>query len=158
MRVPLNLIKTGKYTTGGEFVFKSTNASYKGYYYELNGSYFIGKEFKENADEIIKIKEANTLLSRASTFMYSYVSGITSQQLARDPLKSIQPNMETDVVPIRYFARKTNVIPINIKEISLETYDSVKNDPLYQTTFISKIQSIDKADTQMPGLKLFLFG
>lgn len=162
MRVPLNLIKTGKYTTGGEFVFKNTNASYKGYYYELNDSYFIGKKFNPEAEEIIKLKDSNLLLSNAATFIYSTISGITSQQLAPKKIQSIQPNMDTDIVPVRYFVKQTNIIPSSIKEVNEDTYNSVLNNPLFQTTFVGKHnginQSIDQANIQIPGLKSFLVG
>ena len=40
MRIPSNIIQTGKYTSGGEFVEKLTNKPYQGYYYELNGSLY----------------------------------------------------------------------------------------------------------------------
>jgi len=41
---PKNKIQTGLYTTGGEFVFISTQQSYTGPYYKLyNGKYFTGQ-------------------------------------------------------------------------------------------------------------------
>jgi hypothetical protein len=160
MRVPSNLIKTGKYTTGGEFVFPRTNTPYKGYYYEFNSSYFIGKEFNANAEEIIKIKETNSLLSRAATFVYSYISGVSTQQLQTPKITSVQNiprNQE-----YRLFCKQINISPETIKEIDEPTYLSLQNVPLFITTFIGTYdgvyQNVDQANTQLPGLKSFLLG
>ena len=43
MIVPNNIIQTGKYTSGNEFVYKLTNAFYQGYYYILDNSYYFFK-------------------------------------------------------------------------------------------------------------------
>jgi c-di-AMP phosphodiesterase-like protein len=149
MRVPANLIQESKYTTGGEFVFKNTNTPYKGYYYNLNNSYFIGKTFDPNAEEIIKIQNSNILLSNLSTFIYSTITGITSQQLSPKKIQSIIPTSLD-----RYFVKYNNII----KEVSKDTYTLVLNDPTYQTAYIDNTHPIDQADKQMPGLKTFLTG
>jgi len=52
MRIPANVIETGKYTSGGEFVYKLNQSPYKGYYYILNERFFEGKEYKADAQEI----------------------------------------------------------------------------------------------------------
>lgn len=158
MRIPANVIETGKYTSGGEFVYKSNQSPYKGYYYILNERFFEGKEYKADAQEIIQIKESNTLLYRLTTAAFSLASGITSQSLRQRPVPSVQSNIEGVFTPIRYFSRKVNVKPTVIKEISKETYDSLQGDPLYQTTFVGPDQSIDQAEKQLPGLKAFLEG
>jgi hypothetical protein len=156
MRVPKNVIQTGLYTSGKEFVYKNTQSPYKGYYYSLNDSYYVGKEYKQNADELIKIAQSNTLLSNSSTALFSAISGITSQMLRAAKVPAIQSNIESNSVPIRYFMRQVNVQPVTIKEISKEIYESLQGNPLYQTTFVSKDQNIDQADRQLPGLKTFL--
>ena len=158
MKIPANVIETGKYTSGGEFVYKSNQSPYKGYYYILNDRFFEGKEYKADAQEIIQIKESNTLLYRLATAAFSLASGITSQSLRQRPVPSVQSNIEGVFTPIRYFSRKVNIKPIIIKEISKETYDSLQGDPLYQTTFVGPDQSINQAEKQMPGLKDFLEG
>ena len=35
LRILKNLIVTSKYTSGGEYMFKSTQKEYKGYYYDF---------------------------------------------------------------------------------------------------------------------------
>ena len=156
MKIPANVIETGKYTSGGEFVYKTNQTPYKGYYYILSNRFFAGKEYSADAQEIIQIKESNTLLYRLATAAFSLASGITSQSLRQKPVPSLQTNIEGTPTPIRYFSRKVNIKPITIKEISKETYDSLQGDSLYQTTFVGPNQSIDKAEKQMPGLKAFL--
>ena len=59
MRVPSNLIQLGKYTIGGELVDTKTNKPYQGYYYELSGKFFPGKEFNPTAPELKKV-DSNT--------------------------------------------------------------------------------------------------
>ena len=158
MKIPKNIIKTGKYTSGGEFYFKITQAPYKGYYYILNNSYYAGKEYSENASEIIKIQQTNNMLFRGSTAIFSAISGITSQMLKLPKITSIQPNTESNSVPERYFSSQINVKPTTIKEISKDTYDSLQGNSFYKTTFIGSTQSIDQAEKQLPGLKAFLEG
>lgn len=156
MKVPSNVIEKGKYTSGGEFVYKTNQSPYKGYYYIINNRFFEGKEYKSDAPEIIKIVESNTLLYRLATAAFSLASGITSQSLRQKPVPSLQVNVESTLAPIRYFSKKVNVQPTIIKEINKITYDSLQGDPLYQTTFVGPNQSIDKAEKQLPGLKTFL--
>ena len=158
MRIPKNLIETGKYTSGKEFVYKITQTPFQGYYYILDNLYYVGKEYNKDAPELIKITSSNTLLNRKSTSIFSLVSGITSQALKTPKITSVQPNIENNKVDTRYFSRQVNIQPIIIKEIDKESYDSLQNNPLYQTTFIGNGQTIDQANTQMPGLKAFLIG
>jgi hypothetical protein len=157
MRIPANLI-TGSYTSGTEFVYKQTNVPYKGYYYSLNNSYYTGKSYNSESIEIITLSQANSLLSDPDTAVYAFISGITSQQLQKEKITSIQVDIENNPVLSRYFCSNVNVYPKLIKEISKATYDSIKNDPLYQTTFLDSTQGIDQADKQLPGLKTWLLG
>jgi hypothetical protein len=158
MKIPKNIIKTGKYTSGGEFYFKITQAPYKGYYYILNNSYYVGKEYSENAPEIIKIQQTNTMLFRDPTAIFSAISGITSQTLKSPKVTSVQPNTESTLKPIRYFSSYINVKPTIIKEISKSAYKLLKKVPLCRTTFIGPTQSIDQAEKELPGLKTWLLG
>jgi len=156
MRIPANIIETGKYTTGRELVYKETQTPYQGYYYILNNRYFVGKEYKVDAPELIKITQSNTLLFRPSTAIFSAISGITSKMLRPAKVSSVQSNIESNSTLIRYFSQQVNIKPTIIKEISKETYDSLQQNPLYITTFVGPTQNIDKANQQMPGLKAFL--
>jgi hypothetical protein len=164
MRVPSNKIVTGKYTSGGELADAKTNAPYQGYYYELNKSLYAGKEFKNNAPKLVKIEDANKLYNRYSTALYSAISGVTSQQLQQPKLVGINTssNPVNNKNTTRFFTKKINVQPIIIKEVDEETYKSLQNNPIYQTTYVGvyngKNQTLDQAEKQMPGIETFLLG
>jgi hypothetical protein len=159
MKIPANIIVENKYTQGNEYIEEKTNKNYQGYYYELNGLLYAGKSYSDNALKIIPITDRNKMLTQGlSVATFSVVSGITSQDLEQQPVPSIYVNTESDLVPVRYFSSQVNIQPKIIKEISKETYDSLKTNSLYQTTFIGPTQSIEQADKQMPGLKSFLLG
>jgi hypothetical protein len=157
MKIPANIIETGKYTVGGELVYKETQASYKGYYYILNKRYFTGKEYTSDAPELVKIEQSNTLLYRPTTAIFSAISGITAKSLRSPKIPSLQSDARS-APSIRYFSQQVNVKPTIIKEISKETYDSLQGNSLFITTFIGPNQTIDQAEKQMPGLKAFLIG
>jgi len=163
MRVPINKIQTGKYTSGNEFVEKITNTPYQGYYYELSNKFYVGKEFNPNAVEIIRIQQQNQLYNLSQdAALFSFLSGITSQALTQRrvfsvPFQEVSPPIYLDI-DTRYFSQKVNTNPILIKEVNKETYDSLQGNSLYKTTFIGPNQDIDQADQQMPGLKTWLLG
>jgi hypothetical protein len=165
MRVPKNIIQVGKYTSGGEFVEEKTNKPYQGYYYELNGSLYTGREYSIDAIKIIKKEDQNQLYNSSNTALFSLVSGITSQQLSVPSINSINVNNLSDVglrsyPSTRFYTQKINVNPIIIKEVDEKSYISVRGNPLYKTTFIGNYNDInqneDQAEKQMPGLKTFL--
>jgi len=164
MKVPSNIIQTGKYTSGGEFVEELSNKPYQGHYYELNGSLYTGKEYSVNAVKIIKKQNQNQLYNSTSTAMFSFMSGITSQQLSVPPINSINNNVLNGygIQPpsTQFFAQKINVNPITIKEIDEKSYTSLQGTPLYKTTFVGNYngvnQNVDQAEAQVPGLKTFL--
>ena len=78
IRIPKNIIVESKYTIGNEYILLSSYQQYQGYYYEMNGKYFAGKEFDQNAPELQKIlsSKSNNLLTLASTFLFGKLSGI----------------------------------------------------------------------------------
>jgi hypothetical protein len=78
MRIPANIITENKYTIGKEFINRKTHKLYQGYYYELNNKFFAGKEFNNNAPELIKIKsdQVNNLLLTAATYVFGSLSKV----------------------------------------------------------------------------------
>jgi hypothetical protein len=131
---------------------------------KLNKSLYAGKEFKNNAPKLVKIEDANKLYNRYSTALYSAISGVTSQQLQQPKLVGV--NTSSNVVnrknTTRFFTKKVNVQPIIIKEVNEDTYESLQNDPIYQTTYVGTYnntnQTPDQAEKQMQGIKTFLLG
>lgn len=157
MVIPSNTIQSGKYTSGNEFVYKKTNAPYQGYYYILNNLYYVGKKYDPKAPEIVPLSKANPLLSNPNTATYAYLSGTSLQSLQTPKIVSIQPNIESSPVPVRYFCKQVTK-PLLIKETNKETYDNIKSNPMFQSTFIGNGKTIDQAEKELPGLKTFLGG
>ena len=161
MKIPSNLIQYN-YTSGNEFVNPDTNVPYQGYYYEVNGTYFVGSGFNANAPKIIKKENENKYLNDPKIATYAKLTGFTSQNSSEPNVTSLpqinpegtRPNYD---IP-RFFAQKINSIPIVIKEIDEKTYNSLQNSPFYKTTYVSFNQSLTQADAQMPGLRTFLGG
>ena len=94
IKIPKNKIKTGLYTSGGEFLIAKTQQRYQGYYYELNNGFYAGKEYKEDSPELIRSTsdKVNKLLSNPFTNLYGATSGIIINNVKP---KSIQYNSET---------------------------------------------------------------
>ena len=151
VRIPSNLITTNKYTIGNEYLVESTHKEYKGYYYELNGTAFAGKEFDPNAPMLISVSssEVNDLLVNPETAVYGSISKVNINNAIFTPIPSIQAKDK-----IRYFCRQVNIQPVTIREIDEETYNKLQQNPLFQTA--STQQTEDQAEAQLPGLKEWL--
>ena len=153
LRVPQSQIVTSKYTSGKEYIFNSTYREYIGYYYELNGKLFAGKEFSTTSPELIRMdsNKVNSLLTHPSTYVYGKISGVKI------------PNIKITQLPndlsreLNFYCKKIN--DNNIKIINEENYISLKSNPLYQTTYLGiykgKYQSTEQAEIQLPGIKAF---
>jgi len=55
LKIPKGKIKTGKYTSGGEYIVESTNVPYKGYYYLFNHTAYVGKEYDPNSLKLFNV-------------------------------------------------------------------------------------------------------
>ena len=129
--VPADKILENQYTKGNEFVSLTTGKYYQGYYcIILDNKYYEGKTYNSQSKQLKKI----------------------------DPISvaSLPVSLPPQSTPTRYFIRKTNISPITIKEVSENTYGNFINDPLYQITYVGPNQSIDQANNQLPGLKVWL--
>ncbi len=164
MKIPSNLIQTGKYTSGGEYVKEVSNQPYQGYYYELNGVLYAGKEYTKDAPKLVKAQETNQLYNNTlDTAIFSLNSGITSQQLQTPPFYNLPvSDLTYRNTTIRFFAKKINNTPILIREINENAYNSLKNDFIHQTIYIGTYQGVtltsEQAYSQMIGLKEFVEG
>lgn len=163
IRIPKNQTVESKYTSGGEFMFASTQNEYKGYYYEINGKTFAGEKFNPNNSEIIKIKsdKYNPLLGKAATYLYGRISGVKLNQ-SRFSSSPVSSNLNLldkgGEYMLQFYCKKIN--SNIIKAIDEEIYISLQKDPLYQKTFIgiynNTNQTPDDAEQQLPGIKAFL--
>ena len=163
MKVPANIITDNQYTIGKEFMYLATNKEYQGYYYIYNDRYFTGKTYNGSGSlELIKIqlKNNNLLLTQASTYTYGLLSKIKLNNSSPSSIIS-ESNISGGV---RYFFKKTNTNPILIREITEDTFNQYKDDPLYQVIsvefpkggYFGEQQSLDNADKIMPGIKAFI--
>lgn len=160
IRIPKNQIQF-KYTSGKEYVVESTYREYQGYYYELNGKKFAGKEFNSNALTLIPIPKnststgLNSLLLQAATFVYGKASGTKLNNIKIPSLvKEDNPNLDTEGVET-YYAKKINTDVI--KQINKETYNSLKTNTIYITVIVkADYSNIDEANKVMPGVKDFI--
>jgi hypothetical protein len=167
IRIPKNQIITGKYTTGKEYVILSSHAPYQGYYYELNGRTFAGKEFNPKAPEIIRMTSGkfNPLLENPATATYAKISKI---KLDNTEIRhySSQIEVEQNEIITQYFARNiTQNDPIIIRQIDRETFNKLQSNPLYQKTsidcytgtdFLYSKTDLDRAEKELPYIKTFL--
>ena len=161
MRIPSNIIEI-KYTSGREFVFSLNYKYYQGYYYELNGKIFAGKEFNANSPELIKSNNnnVNTLLTDSKTYTYGFLSKIKLNNTSPSSIIS-KGNINGG---IRYFSKKNNTNPILIREITEETFKQYQNDPFYQVIsiefpeggYFGNQKNLDEAEKIMPGIKIFI--
>lgn len=164
MQLPLNIILPNKYTSGGEFVYAKSNLPYEGYYYELNNKFFIGKTFNPNSPELLKItsNKINPFLKQASTYTYGLISNQKIDQTSINSLPFNPTNEDFEQgFQVRYFAKKLNVTPFFIKEISKEDFEKLKSNPLYQVlqteySFNYSEVELNSLDQKMPGLKEYL--
>jgi hypothetical protein len=156
LRIPQNQI-TSKYTSGGEYIIESSHESYKGYYYELNGKTFAGKEFSPSAPTLIAIQsdKTNSLLLNLATYAYGRVSGA---KINTSNISSQHPNQ---FATTRYFSYQTT--KQLIKEISIDTYNSLQSDPIYNIIALDCTNKggfydidLQKAEQKIPGITTFV--
>jgi len=162
LRIPQNQIIKSQYTAGGEYMFANTQNEYQGYYYELNGKKFAGKEFNINNPEIIRINpnNYNKLLGNASTYVYGTLSRIKisgTDRIFSLPVNNSNATLNTKV---DFYCCKINQNPLIIKAINEETYISLQKNTLYKTTYVGTYnniyQSLEDAEKQIPGMISFL--
>ena len=162
LRIPKNQIVESKYTSGKEYMFVSTYREYIGYYYELRGKLYAGKEFSANAPEIINMysDQVNKSLTNPATYIYGKVSG--TQVIQTKIESAVFVPTEEDYqrgFKTRYFIKKLNANLI--KEVNQATYETSKPDPLYQSLMANiKLypteDELNELNKQMVGLKDYL--
>ena len=166
MKVPLNIIETGKYTIGKEFINTSTNKEYQGYYYELNNKYFIGKEFNNKAPELIKLNSSNFIFHNIDK-EYGRLTKINPKSI-QFPKTIHNPDMSAKDASgenfLTYYAKKINNYPILIREINKENYLELQNNNVWQVIALVttqgdvgiNIEELNKAEKEMSGIKPWL--
>jgi hypothetical protein len=160
--IPSNLISV-KYTQGNEFLRADNYNGYQGYYYELRGKTYIGKEYSPFSIELLRVgsNQVNPLLTNSSTSTYGAISGqnIQSVNIMSIPFVATTEDMRKGYA-MRYFVKKVNE-PL-IKETNQTTYNQVKNNSLYQSAEIKydltlSFREYSKYEQQIPGISNFIF-
>ncbi len=129
MYYPASKISTNLYTSGKEFLVKSTNAPYQGYYYALsNNKFFTGRTPDDNLTEELTLLEVVT--SSDFTTPSPFYPVPTADDYNRNFI-------------IRYFMKKRNEDFTTIVEISSLDYN----------TNFKNISSVDDTNLYV-GLKL----
>jgi hypothetical protein len=164
IKIPQNQVVT-KYTSGREYVIEKTNAPYKGFYCEVNGKAYTGKEYISSGVSgslpLIKItsENYNKLLLNPKTALYGILSGVKLNSNPNIPsvnrLEDFSPMKYYPESETYYYCKKVN--DNVIKEINKDTYNKINKDPLYITISIKPgFTDMDKANKQMPGIKDFI--
>ena len=160
LKVPKNQIIISKYTSGGEYVTDKEYKNYQGYYYELNNKAYVGKEFNATSSILLKANspDVNKLITNPFTSIYGAVSGIKINNLSPSSYYFNPDIVDTSNV-FRYFTKKIN--SDIIKEISKDSFDQIKFDPLYISVSLFYQNSFNEnelndADKKIPGLKDYI--
>jgi hypothetical protein len=146
MYYPKSQIKENLYTNGGEYVIKSTNQEYKGFYYKTsNGGVFTGKSPNSTSPQELILFPINLNLSQQDNFninlgiqyptLITLIQSSTTIDYPIDqtpPLRTIPKytnlfpttNDQSIGVFTRYFCKKTN--ELKYIEINKETHDKLK--------------------------------
>lgn len=136
--IPKSLVNTGLYTNGGEFIDPSTGKSYKGYFHEtFNGDVGSGKTPNSpNSIKLVKnynvIDQNNNILPTEENIKYSILQP-TNQELyssSGDPLPYFPIITGKDYQRgqiIRYFAKKRNEDPPQIREITKDAFSDLNS-------------------------------
>jgi hypothetical protein len=151
MRAPKNLVKV-KYTMGEKYVDSNFNP-YTGYYCELRGKAYPGKVYTGASKPLKLISSLNKSTK---------INGITF---------NVSSTYDSEIEFVfRYFVKYINTVPVYIKEINADTYNSIKDNPLYQTTVLKftvsekgspsngffDMNEVEQANKKMSGIKLYL--
>ena len=159
MRAPKNIAKVN-YTSGEKYLDSNYNP-YTGYYCEVKGKAYPGKVYTGRSKQLIL---ASSLVKNNKVNGYYFnINDVI-------PEEDEEGNISTDKkFVLRYFIKYIHTIPVYIKEINIDTYNSVKNNPLYQTVVLNcdvtgafrkggtfNIDEVEQADKKMSGIKLYL--
>jgi hypothetical protein len=136
-----------KYTYGKEYVLE--NKEYVGYYYELGGEAYAGKEFSATAAKLIKTLSSDNL----SLNTYEAISGKRLPQNI-----NVVPYIYKYETDTRYFSY--HQITKNIVEIDENAFKALKSNPIYTVVSLKFYGGfiegeVLEAENQIPGIKNF---
>lgn len=132
MYYPLNKILPNLYTSGREFLIKSTSQEYKGWYFSAyDGKYFTEKTPMKTSVELVKYEQPKPSSTLAS-MKYGKDAPDTNSTSHYNPTPS--EDDYTRGYLTRYLIRRVNGDESTIREIDKQAYQDIQRDPLYIST------------------------
>ena len=136
--IPKSLVNNGLYTAGGEFTNPITGEDYKGYYHEnFTGAISSGKTPNSpNSTTLVKNyntdQKNNFIVPTQENISYSTLQPVNQElyQSSGDPLPIFPTLTGKDYQRgqiIRYFAKKRNIDPPNIIEITKDAFTDLNS-------------------------------
>jgi hypothetical protein len=173
-RTPKNRIRTGKYTSGNEYVIASSGVEYTGYYYVKNGIVYAGKDETTYQQpillELAPINFMADVINTTGFFTDAYNFAISNLETAKTIANKVFPSVTvqqsvSSSMPIKLGIRNY-VQRINeniIKEINSDdsTLAKLQKDPTYKVISINFSstdveQQITEAEKTIPGIRTFV--
>ena len=135
--IPKSLVNNGLYTAGGEFTDPNTGKDYKGYYHEnFTNAVASGKTPNSpNSKTLVKnysaTQENNNIVPTQENINYKVLQPINQElyQSSGDPLPIFPTLTGKDYQRgqiIRYFAKKRNINPPKIIEITIDAFNDLR--------------------------------
>lgn len=170
-RTPKNRVKIGKYTQGNEYVVASSGVEYKGYYYEVNGIAYAGKDSTVYPTKILlELSSVNFMADIASTtgfFTDAYnfaMSNLETAKLIADKAFDSKPIQQLSGVlksGTHSYIQKNGENIIREIDPSDPMFIKFERDPTYQVVSINFTstdvdQQITEAEKKIPGIRTFV--
>jgi hypothetical protein len=137
MYYPLSKIVSDLYTSGNEFYNKNTHQDYKGYYFSTyDGKFFSEKVPSNKSVELLKYAHDEDFTTLASQgYGNKPLGGASMDHYIPQPTDS---DYSKGYI-IRYFVKRVNGDTTTLREVSAESYNELKSNPLYLTASLTWI-------------------
>jgi hypothetical protein len=135
---PKKMVNAGLYTQGNEYVDALNGKPYSGYYHQLyNGQVYSGKDPRDpNRKPLTEAqnskKQTTQVLPIQNNLVYSQLKPLNQElyEYGRDPEHYVAQPTGDDYKRgkiTRYFAKRKNQTPIQIREISEQAFNDITN-------------------------------
>ena len=139
MYYPKSKIKSGFYTSGNDYIVKSTGKMYTGFFYKtFDGKFFSGIECDGASLELVELLNKNRTTTPYQNSLYR-LSKSTSDSIVTECLHYFPRVTEKDYMIgyiNRYFIKRVNGNSSNIIEVSREDHLKAVKDPIYKTAIV----------------------
>jgi len=149
-RIPSNRIVTGSYTTGKDYIYKESKNFYKGDFYKLNGSFYAGKEYKEDAPEIVKVPPKPNPWKDPNSLKYAVLKG------AQAGLQAGLSAARTPTRPTKAGGAVASILAANQQGLIAKTAASTELEPEENQQIIKLGQIIQETSTLVEKKRYFV--